>query len=261
MATKTKTIYGPKPTEVSVTQKQTTGTNIATITVNGTATELYAPNGGSDGGTSTDNVAHSRVESYLDLTKDDYDELKKSPVGTKKTIPLSTTISVESIELPGRYSESNYETEGSSHTGRFADATIPCLLYFGAADPYTAFGYMTVTWQKLDDNDAQLTISFNCNTVVIYQDYSLIPSTPNYLFGSVAIDPTTSEGISFDSTTHVFAITPSDIPIVNFDFTLYNSIESGGSGSGAGVSDVDWTGQYTADNGVELGTLTITTTD
>lgn len=46
MAVITKEIYAPKPTEVSVEQTQTSGTKIATITINGTGTALYAPEGG-----------------------------------------------------------------------------------------------------------------------------------------------------------------------------------------------------------------------
>lgn len=49
MAVITKEIYAPKPTRVSVEQAQTSGTKIATITVNGTGTDLYAPEG--SGGT------------------------------------------------------------------------------------------------------------------------------------------------------------------------------------------------------------------
>lgn len=46
MAVTTKQIYAPKPTEVSVTQVETSGTKVATITVNGTTTDIYAPEGG-----------------------------------------------------------------------------------------------------------------------------------------------------------------------------------------------------------------------
>lgn len=43
MAVINKQIYAPKPTEVSVEQTQTTGTEIGSITINGTETKLYAP--------------------------------------------------------------------------------------------------------------------------------------------------------------------------------------------------------------------------
>lgn len=45
--------YDIKDANISVTQKTSTGTNIADITIHGTTTSLYAPSGGGGGGDGT----------------------------------------------------------------------------------------------------------------------------------------------------------------------------------------------------------------
>lgn len=253
MATKTKTIYGPKPTEVSVTQKQTTGTNIATITVNGTDTELYAPNGGSGGGS---DLPVGLVIPTLPsaLSEDQYNTLKAKSVGSKLRF-LSTTTNIyltmgRNNTFVGRYHEDTYNNE----TRKRCVAVIPIAIGDNNYELY--YGIMLLSWTKQGDANPTYRADISYNGTSVTQKFG---TSGLKLFGNFDYDISTDD-IIYDEDSHTFTI-PDTISTTGASFTLLNSIESGGSGSGAGVSDVDWTGQYTADNGVELGTLTITTTD
>lgn len=253
MATQTKTIYAPKPTEVSVAQKQTTGTNIATITVNGTATELYAPNGDSGGETF---FPLGIQMGALDVTvsSEQYTSLMNQPVGTtvsNQYLTYSNTVTInDKITVPGIYSKS------SSGSIEKCSATIPVVINYLSPDSTPIYyGALSIVWTKSENTDP----AYGCVFVVNSMVRSQVDQEDKYLFGKLVFTVSTNT-ITYDESNYTFTF-PDELTFTNCEFTLYNSIESGGSGTASGVSSVDWSGQYTAENGVEIGTLTITTTD
>lgn len=91
--------------DVSVTQVQSTGTKIATITVDNVDTDLYAPNGGGGGSTVSINRKVSTGENFADITIDgvttqlyatdttynDYSGATSQAAGTHGLVPSATT--------------------------------------------------------------------------------------------------------------------------------------------------------------------------
>ena len=91
--------------DVSVTQIQSTGTKIATVTIDNVDTDIYAPNGGGGGSTVSINRKVSTGENFADITIDgvttqlyatdttynDYSGATSQAAGTHGLVPSATT--------------------------------------------------------------------------------------------------------------------------------------------------------------------------
>lgn len=87
-------IYAPKPTEVTVTQDQTTGTKIGTIIVNGEATDLYTPKQEPAGDKITVTADLSDGTKIGTITVNGVETILYAPAYEKKNLTDPTTYTV-----------------------------------------------------------------------------------------------------------------------------------------------------------------------
>lgn len=119
-------LYAPSGDSVSVTQKTSSGTNIADITVNGTTTQLYAPNGGGSDVSVTQKTTEGT--NIADITVDGTTTQLYAPTAA---IPVASTSVLGGVKVDGNTitidnGVISSHTSGSSSTlNGLTDVNVP----------------------------------------------------------------------------------------------------------------------------------------
>lgn len=232
---------------VSVTQVQSTGTKIATVTVDNVDTDLYAPTGGS-----ASSYGYTTPSSSSGSDGDIYNKIEDI-TGTDETVttPVSVTTNT-TFQFPKSISEySTITVTGSNGGTDFEPQTVAVENIGTDMSHQTYIGTSGIMWYKTTDSvvmwatNAEITSCYGTYTdshkiVDIYQKTSNSWSKYEDKGSIVVANP------SGTATT--------DLEKISIDGTVYD-IPSGGSG-GSSIIDEIWTGNETPPTTGTVITLT-----
>jgi len=244
--------------DVSVTQIQSTGTKIATITVDSVNTDLYAPNGGASSLNDLTDVTISSATGGQILS---YDSATSKWVNTSSltVVPTTTVLSHGTVSSDSAYV-----------TSTFPDISSNKYAIVKVYDTVSGTDYENFTLIPVNKigSGISFTLALHVNVTFLLTKTSIKSTSYSgswqYIYADVMVADTL-EGISeLTDLTDVNITSVTDGQVLKYDGTTHQWINgSGGGGSGghtilnnAGTSltqrnDLQFKGAYSADNNTD----------
>ena len=232
---------------VSVTQIQSSGTKIATVTVDNVDTDLYAPTGGGGGG-STSSYGYTTPLSGSGSDGDIYNKIEDIN-GTDETVttPVSISHEAHTFQFPKNITDYNTITISGTYNGVEFPTQTTEIQYIGEGQRNQTYvinsTYANFVWYRTNDS-----IVVWATTAEITSCYGTYTNSHKI----VDIYQKTSDSWSkYEDKGSIVVANPSgtaatDLEKISIDGTIYDIPSGGGGGSGFDedvlyeASNVDW---------------------